>query len=93
MEKLKSEQICMPCIRSCEQIADVVTKGHPKRQFEILEDIFKPTWGGVLEDISNWIICCDMTMIASCCNYIDFVIIGIFFIVVHCLGDLSIPRN
>ena len=56
-EKLESGLICMPYIPTAEQIADVFTKVLHKKQFDILmgkltmEDIFKPAWGGVLE---NW---------------------------------------
>ena len=47
-EKLENGQICMPYLPTSEQIADCLTKGLPKNQFEKLvcklglEDIFKP---------------------------------------------------
>ena len=53
-EKLEG-LICMPHIPTDEQVADILTKGLPKKQFDKLvsklamEDIFKPTWVGVLE--------------------------------------------
>lgn len=46
-EKLERGQICMSYILTGEQIADMLTKGLPKKQFEflvyklIMEDIFK----------------------------------------------------
>ena len=48
-EKIEEGIICMPYIPTSEQIADVLTKGLPREQFENLivklamEDIFKPT--------------------------------------------------
>ena len=48
-EKLDNEIICMPYIPTIDQIADILTKGLYKKQFEDLvsklatEDIFKPT--------------------------------------------------
>lgn len=47
-EKIESGLICMPYVPTAEQIADVFTKGLPKKQFDDLigklamEDIFKP---------------------------------------------------
>ncbi|KAL6329944.1 hypothetical protein AAG906_039859 [Vitis piasezkii] len=48
-EKLESGLICMPYIPTTEQVANVLTKGIPTKQFDRLidklamEDIFKPT--------------------------------------------------
>ena len=48
-EKLESGLICMPYIPTTEQVANVLTKGIPSKQFDRLidklamEDIFKPT--------------------------------------------------
>ena len=47
-EKIEDGIICMPYILTSEQVADLLTKGLPKKQFESLivklavEDIFKP---------------------------------------------------
>ncbi|KAL5777605.1 hypothetical protein ACOSP7_010531 [Xanthoceras sorbifolium] len=47
-EKLDTGLICMPFVTTTEQVADVLTKGLPKKQFDDLigklamEDIFKP---------------------------------------------------
>lgn len=47
-EKIEAETICIPYLPTSEQIADVLTKGLPKKQFDklidklALEDIFKP---------------------------------------------------
>ena len=47
-EKIENGTICMSYLPTSEQVADVLTKGLPKRQFESLigelamEDIFKP---------------------------------------------------
>lgn len=46
--------ICIPYLPTTEQIADVLTKGLPKWQFNKLidklamTDIFKPAWGEML---------------------------------------------
>ena len=46
-EKIENGTICMPYLPTSKQVADVLTKGLPKRQFESLigklamEDIFK----------------------------------------------------
>lgn len=48
-EKIESKQIRMPYVPTTEQIADILTKGLPKKRFDYLvgkltmEDIFKPT--------------------------------------------------
>ena len=53
-EKLENGLIVMPYIPMVEQVADILTKGLPKKQFDDLvsnldmNDIFKPAWGGVL---------------------------------------------
>ena len=58
-EKLESGLICMPYIPTTEQVANVLTKGIPTKQFDRLidklamEDIFKPTWGRVLKKIES----------------------------------------
>ena len=47
-EKIESGQICMTYVPKDEQVADILTKGLPRKQFEKLtsklamEDIFKP---------------------------------------------------
>ena len=47
-EKIEEGMVCMPYILMCEQVADILTKGLPKKQFDRLvskltmEDIFKP---------------------------------------------------
>lgn len=47
-EKIDSGVICLPYVSTTEQVADILTKGLPKKQFENLidklamEDIFKP---------------------------------------------------
>ena len=47
-EKLDSGLVCMPYIPTTEQVADILTKGLPKKQFEnfigklAMEDIYKP---------------------------------------------------
>ena len=47
-EKIDSGQICMPYLPTTEQVADILTKGLPKKQFDklccklALEDIFQP---------------------------------------------------
>ena len=54
-ENLTSGIICTPFVKTGEQLADMLTKGLHKKQFDKLtsklamEDIFKPAWGGVLE--------------------------------------------
>ena len=58
-EKIDNGLVCMTYIPIEEQVVDVITKGVHKRQFDFLvgklamEDIFKPAWGGVLEN-RNW---------------------------------------
>ena len=58
-EKIDNRLVCMTYIFTEEQVADFFTKGLHKRQFDVLvgklamEDIFKPAWGGVLEN-RNW---------------------------------------
>ena len=48
-EKIDEGVICLPYISTTEQVADILTKGLPKKQFEnfisklAMEDIFKPT--------------------------------------------------
>ena len=47
-EKVDSGEICMPYLPTAEQVADLFTKGLPKKQFDKLvgklgmEDIFEP---------------------------------------------------
>ena len=47
-ENLDSGLVCMPYIPTTEQVADILTKGLPKKQFEnfisklAMEDIYKP---------------------------------------------------
>ena len=47
-EKLEKGLICVPYVPTAQQIADILTKGLPKRQFDLLvsklamEDIYKP---------------------------------------------------
>ena len=56
-EKIESGLIYIPYVPTTQQMADILTKGLYKKQFEFLvsklamEDIYKPAWGGVLEDI------------------------------------------
>ena len=58
-EKIDNGLVCMTYIPTEEQVVDVFTKGLHKKQFDFLvgklamEDIFKPAWGGVLEN-QNW---------------------------------------
>lgn len=53
-EKLENGLIVMPYIPTVEQVANILTKRLPKKQFDDLvsklamNDIFKPAWGGVL---------------------------------------------
>ena len=58
-EKLEEGLICMPHIPTNEQVVDILSKELPKKQFDklvnklVMEDIFKPTWGGVLEILGD----------------------------------------
>ena len=55
-ERLESGQISIPYLPTVEQVVVCLTKGLPKNHFDRLvsklgmEDIFKPTQGGVLEN-------------------------------------------
>lgn len=50
-EKLDKKVICMPYLSTNDEIADILTKGLHKQQFDkficklVMEDIFKPAWG------------------------------------------------
>ena len=54
-EKLEEWLVYMPYIPIDKQVTDILAKGLSKKQFDKLvsklamEDIFKPTWGVVLE--------------------------------------------
>ena len=58
-EKFESWVIYAPYVPTAQQIANILTKGLHKGHFELLvsklamEDIYKPTWGGVLQDINS----------------------------------------
>ena len=41
LKKIENGQICMPCVSTDEQIANILTKGPPKKQFETLIGKFR----------------------------------------------------
>lgn len=52
-DKIDCGAICMPFVPTMQQIADILTKGLCRPNFELLVnklgmiDVYAPTWGGV----------------------------------------------